>query len=165
MDMVHLVLVNMESFSLHRFRHSGQCLPAKPYQCLEPEQQLGDSGISAITNVMNFNLLLLLILMCGAVLIFRKLSAARRRRIVLAQRGRVSSWEDIQSRPDGFVKFVQTDFGYGREIWLLSTPADEIDLELRAFKHAILIAPRPKLSELRKFCKLHGLGLDFMMVK
>jgi len=103
--------------------------------------------------------------MCGAVLIFRKLSAARRRRIVLAQRGRVSSWEDIQSRPDGFVKFVQTDFGYGREIWLLSTPADEIDLELRAFKHAILIAPRPKLSELRKFCKLHGLGLDFMMVK
>lgn len=119
----------------------------------------------AITDVMGIFILVLLVVICGAVLVFRNLFAARKRKDVLEHGGQVSTWREIQSHPDRFVKFVQTDFGYGREIWALSTAAHEIDLQLRAFKRGILIAPPPKLSELREFCQSRAMELDLVMVK
>src|SRR5580693_8727081 len=100
-----------------------------------------------ITDVMSFYIFLSVLLVCGAILVFRKLIAARRRRNLLVQGGRVSTWQDIESRPERFVRLIRTDFGYGREVWALTTKTDQIDRQLRAFKSGILISPRPKPSE------------------
>lgn len=114
---------------------------------------------------MNFAILIALLLVAGSALVLGKVFSARKRQNRLAQRGQISTWHDIEGQPDNFSKIVQTDFGYGREVWALSTGKDEIDLKLRAFKTGILIVPRPKLSDMEKFCQSRGIMLDLMMVK
>ena len=112
---------------------------------------------------MNFRIFLFLVFVAGAVLIIGKLFSARKRRNLLVQIGRVSAWKDIEKQPDSFSKIVQTNFGYGKEVWVLTKGGDEIDLKLRCFKTGVLIVPRPKVSDLERFCQLRGIPLELMV--
>jgi len=114
---------------------------------------------------MNFYLFLLIILVAGAILVLGKLSVARKRQYVLAQKGRVSTWEDIKIQSDKFNKIVQTNFGYGGEVWVFTKESTEVDLKLRAFKAGVLIVPKPKTSDLKQFCQSRGIAFDLIMVK
>jgi hypothetical protein len=114
---------------------------------------------------MTFVFFLLTLVVAGAVLICSKLVKARKRRIVLVRDGRVSTLEDIKHQHQNFSRLVQTDFGYGREVWAVASGSNEIDRRLRAFKTGVLIVPRPNHSDLQKFCQSHGIALDLMMIK
>ena len=114
---------------------------------------------------MNFGIFISLALIAGAALVFRKLLNARRRLALLLKLGRVSTWENIQKRPDNLVKIIRTDFGYGKEIWALPSQSAETDLKLRAFKTGVLIVPRPRSSDLHNFCQTRGISVDLMMIK
>ena len=114
---------------------------------------------------MKFAIFITLLLVAGIVLVLGKVFSARKRQSRLVQRGQVSTWQDIERHPDNFSKIVQTDFGHGKEVWALSTETDEINLKIRAFKTGILIVPRPKRSDLEKFCQSHGIAFNLKMVK
>ena len=104
-------------------------------------------------------------MVAGAILVLGKLYSARKRRNLLIQRGQVSSWGEIEIKSERVNKIVQTDFGYGKEVWTFTAKANEIDLELRAFKTGNLVLPRPKLSDVENFCRSRGITIDLMIVK
>jgi hypothetical protein len=83
----------------------------------------------------------------------------------LRQAGCVSTLAEIESKPQSFVSIVQTDFGYGREVWALKTESRETNLEHRTFKNGVLILPRPHFSELEKFCDFRGIKILQMLIK
>ncbi len=114
---------------------------------------------------MNIIVFVSLLLVIGAFLLLAKQFRARERRDRLRQVGRVSTWQDVEIRRENFVKIVQTNFGYGKEVWAFVLEADQIDLTLRAFKTGVLILPRPKLHDVERFCQSHGIKFSQTLVK
>jgi len=123
-------------------------------------------GITIIIEChMNIIVFVSLLLVIGAFLLLAKQFRARERRDRLRQVGRVSTWQDVEIRRENFVKIVQTNFGYGKEVWAFVLEADQIDLTLRAFKTGVLILPRPKLHDVERFCQSHGIKFSQTLVK
>jgi len=62
-------------------------------------------------------------------------------------------------------EIVEINFGYGREIWVLHYPNDEIDLEHRTYERGRVVLPRPRHRELQEFCKKRGVKFVRKQVK
>lgn len=110
-------------------------------------------------------LILLFVSSCLATIFINGLRARNRRHSLLRQAGCVFTLAEIESKPQSFVSIVQTNFGYGREVWALKTESRETDLEHRTFKNGVLILPRPRSSELEIFCDLRGIKILQMLIK
>lgn len=106
-----------------------------------------------------------MIVVCGFAVIVRKYVRGLDRRRELERAGRVTDWLDLRKRPLPLEKIVQTDFGFGKEIWAIRTGGEEIDLSLSAFQSGLLIHPRPRHRELQEFCRSHQVELVQMRVK
>ena len=114
---------------------------------------------------MPFTSLFVSLLALSGFVLFRKLVNASERRCRLEQAGQMSTWDNVERQAQFFVKIVQTDFGYGKEIWAFSDGGFQIDLELRAFKSGHLIHPSPKLPEVERYCEVNGISLTRTLVK
>src|SRR5687767_12261583 len=82
------------------------------------------------------------LVLLGLILVADKLIKSRRRRSRLSQRHQIASLEEAGGRVGTIAKVIETNFGFGRETWLV-TDSEEIDLETRCFKRGVLIWPRP----------------------
>jgi len=114
---------------------------------------------------MSFWIVFILFTVAGGILIGGKVANGNRRRKHLIEAGRTSTWEMAENQARKISRIVQTDFGYGREVWALYETSAEIDRKLRAFKSGVLILPRPKVSDLQEFCRSQHIKLELMMIK
>ena len=110
------------------------------------------------------SLILILFVLTGALLL-NNIFKARRRRIYLEQAGRLLTWNEVERRTQNFSRVVQTDFGYGKEVWAMSDNINEVDLGQRAFKTGFLIFPRPKDSDVHRYCKTYDIKLTQTLIK
>lgn len=79
--------------------------------------------------------------------------------------GCVTSWEEVVTGSMPVAEIVEINFGYGREIWVLLYPNDDIDLEHRTYKRGRVVLPRPGSRELQEFCKMRGVKFVRKQVK
>ena len=114
---------------------------------------------------MGFWIVFSLFVVAGGILVVVKVGNANKRRKHLVEAGRTSTWEMAESRGQTISRIVQTDFGHGREVWVLYEASAEIDRKFRAFKTGVLILPRPEAPDLREFCRSRHIELEFMMIK
>lgn len=114
---------------------------------------------------MTFWIISSLFVVAGGMLVVGKIANGNSRRKHLIGAGRTSTWEMAENQVRKISRIVQTDFGYGREVWALYERSAEIDRKLRAFQTGVLILPRPKVSELQEFCRSRHIELELMMIK
>jgi hypothetical protein len=114
---------------------------------------------------MSFWIIFSLFVVAGGILVIGKVANGKRRRNHLIEAGRTSTLETVKSQAHKISRIIQTDFGYGREVWALHVTSAEIDRKLRAFQAGVLILPRPKVSDLQEFCQSRHIALELMMIK
>ena len=109
----------------------------------------------------------LLLMICGvaSVVIFANFFRVRERRRKLTEIGCVATWTDITRNPTSIAQIVEINFGYGQEIWVLSSAEDDIDLKQRKYKRGRVILPRPDPRELQQFCHTRSLKMVYRQVK
>ena len=114
---------------------------------------------------MEFGIIISILSVLCVGLFVVKLLQGKSRRNRLLHAGRVSTWDDVEKLPKKVNRIVLTNFGYGKEVWALPDNANDVDLELRSFKTGVLVFPRPRLSEVDKFCRAHAINLTRTVVK
>ena len=114
---------------------------------------------------MSFWIIFSVCVAAGGILVVVKLANGNRRRKHLIEAGRKSTWEMLKNQEQKISRVVQTDFGYGREVWVLYEPSAEMNRNLRAFQTGFLILPRPEASDLQEFCQSRSIKLELLMIK
>lgn len=108
----------------------------------------------------------LCILACGGIaIIIRKLIQGRRRRLLLLAGGKVCTWSDIISEPKQLKIIVETNFGFGKELWGIKSEASGLDLKPLSFKNGVLIVLRPHSTEVKEFCRAQGIKYERRITK
>ena len=114
---------------------------------------------------MNLNFIIVAVGILGLSLLVHYRLQSQKRRKLLEQAGRTSTWDLVKQHPENVGKIIQIDFGYGKEFWAIADKADDVDLGLRAFKSGVLILPRPSDRDVKDFCQSKGLELSLKLVK
>ena len=112
-----------------------------------------------------WRLILITGIVFGLLMVAKGLRARSRRRKGLQQKGRVDSWTNATAKRTSIAKIVETNFGYGKEVWILGSAAEEIDFDSEAFKNGMWILPRPQSKKVSAFCITHSIPLIHKHIK
>jgi hypothetical protein len=112
-------------------------------------------------------IIIVALLIIGVVIVLALRSAALRnqRFQFLKQSERVLTLTDAEHNSVDFHRVVLTNFGYGKEVWVLKRDENEIDVKLKAFKNGAIVSPTPARFQLNEFCQRHGCHLVEVQVK
>jgi hypothetical protein len=111
-------------------------------------------------------IIIALLIIGGLIVVALRAAALKKYRFqLLKQSERVLTLTDAEHNSVDFRRVVVTNFGYGKEVWVLKGNENEIDLKLRAFKNGAIVSPTPAHFQLNEFCQRHGCRLVEVQVK
>jgi hypothetical protein len=86
------------------------------------------------------------------------------RRSHLRRSGQLLNWVDFERNPGMVRQIIQTNFGYGREVWAIYGQ-EVVDSHFRVFTNASLLLHAPAFPEVATFAEQRGIEAVRMLIK